>query len=183
MRSPVLSSAMQVFNSHTTLPPARSDANTGWNQLTLAPTTAELPPLNHRTVHPKHMKKKKHYPNLVEREDPIDLLRCNGLRDGDLPLVVVAGDHLRRVAPELVVAEGPAGVEHTRRRRLGTRIWGGEGGGRSRGSGGRAYLQRRSTWTFTAFSLSARDDMAGSATAARGGGGGFGDFEISPVPR
>ena len=31
---------------------------------------------------------------------------------------------------------------------------------------GGAYLQRRSTWTFTAFSLSARDDMAGGATAA-----------------
>lgn len=46
--------------------------------------------------------------NLVEREDPVDLLPGDGLRDGDLPLVVVAGDHLRRVAPEFVVAERPA---------------------------------------------------------------------------
>ena len=56
-------------------------------------------------------------------KDPIDLLPGNGVRDGDLPLVVVevAGHHLRRVAPELVVAEDPAGVKHMRRR-LGLRI-------------------------------------------------------------
>ena len=46
--------------------------------------------------------------DLVEGEDPVELLAGDGLRDSDLPLVVVAGDDLRRVAPELVVAEGPA---------------------------------------------------------------------------
>jgi hypothetical protein len=44
---------------------------------------------------------------LVEGEDPVELLPRDGLRDGDLPLEVVAGDDLRRVAPDLVVAEGP----------------------------------------------------------------------------
>lgn len=46
--------------------------------------------------------------DLVECEDPVELLAGDGLRDGDLPLVVVAGDDLRRVAPKFVVAEGPA---------------------------------------------------------------------------
>ena len=60
---------------------------------------------------------------LSKVKDPIDLLPGNGVRDGDLPLVVVAvaGHHLWRVAPELVVAEDPAGVKHMRRR-LGLRI-------------------------------------------------------------
>ena len=51
-------------------------------------------------------------------KDPIDLLPGNGVRDGDLPLVVVevAGHHLRRIPPELVVAEDPAGVKHMRKR-------------------------------------------------------------------
>jgi len=114
--------------------------------------------------------------DLVEGEDPVELLAGDGLRDRDLPLVVVAGDDLRRVAPELVVAEGPAArtravsaadlrqgglTLHPRTDREGPREREGEGNG--------VYLQRRRTCTFTAFSLSCRDDMANAA--AKGGGG------------
>jgi hypothetical protein len=49
--------------------------------------------------------------DLVEGEDTVDLLAGDGLRDGDLPLVVVAGDDLGRVAADLVVAERPAAEE------------------------------------------------------------------------
>ena len=45
---------------------------------------------------------------LVERKNPINLLPCDGLRDGDLSLVLVAGHDLRRIAPQLVIVEWSA---------------------------------------------------------------------------
>jgi hypothetical protein len=96
--------------------------------------------------------------DLVEGEDTVDLLAGDGLRDGDLPLVVVAGDDLGRVAADLVVAERPARERGEVRGGGSGEIWEGAR---------RAYLQRRRTWTFTAFSLSCRDDMAAAAAARR----------------
>ncbi|RZS24688.1 hypothetical protein BHM03_00057792 [Ensete ventricosum] len=47
--------------------------------------------------------------HLIKCENAIELLPRYDLRHGDLPLIVVAGHNLRRVVPQLVLVERPAG--------------------------------------------------------------------------